>query len=185
MSLVPVAPLYLTRSHSARPLPLRLYRPCRSSQSLHSCRPRASGRISILTKYDAGYQLSLFPTRRTLPLRIRSSVRVPLIPSHATPATRSRRGQLRDFAKALPWFAASLQRSFRLAGELARSWLKLYHTSLQDRLPNWLKGFTKGIQQRIPTRESRFRVRMFIREFVQALPCDDMHYWRGTLSQTS
>ena len=29
--------------------------------------------------------------------------------------------------------------------------------------------------EKIPTRESRFRVRMLLREFVQALPCDDMH----------
>src|SRR4029077_5980984 len=80
------------------------------------------------TTYVAEYQLSLFPTRRTLPLRIRSSVRVPLTPLHASQATRSRWGQLRDFAKASPCFAASLQRSFRSAGEL-EPWLKLYHTS--------------------------------------------------------
>src|SRR5438034_6890993 len=35
MSLIPVAPLYLARSRSARPLPLRLNRPCRSPRSLH------------------------------------------------------------------------------------------------------------------------------------------------------
>ena len=37
---------------------------------------------------------------------------------------------------------------------------------------------------RVPTRESRFGVRMFLREFIQALPCDDVHYWRATLPQT-
>src|SRR5436309_5782136 len=82
---------------------------------------RDEERPAILTKYGAEYQLSLFPTRRTSPLRIRSSVRVPLTPPHARRATRSRRGQLTDFAKAPPWFAASLQRSFRSAGELERS----------------------------------------------------------------
>src|SRR5437667_12676247 len=40
MSLIPVAPLYLARSRSARPLPSRLYRPCRSPQSLHSLKLR-------------------------------------------------------------------------------------------------------------------------------------------------
>src|SRR6266480_5214050 len=35
MSLIPVAPLYLAHSRSARPLPSRLNRPCRSSRSLH------------------------------------------------------------------------------------------------------------------------------------------------------
>ena len=34
-SLFPKAPLYLACSRSARPLPSRLYRPCRSSRSLH------------------------------------------------------------------------------------------------------------------------------------------------------
>ena len=35
-----IATLYLARSRSARPLPSRLYRPCRSPQSLHSLRLR-------------------------------------------------------------------------------------------------------------------------------------------------
>jgi len=49
MSLVPVAPLYLARSRSARPLPSRLFRPCRSSHSLHSTLqgPRSIPRYSV------------------------------------------------------------------------------------------------------------------------------------------
>jgi hypothetical protein len=38
--------------------------------------------------------------------------------------------------------------------------------------------------ERIPTREGRFRVRMFLLEFIQALPSNDVHYWRANLSQT-
>ena len=38
--------------------------------------------------------------------------------------------------------------------------------------------------KRIPTCESRFRVRIFVREFVQALPSNDMPYRPPTLSQT-
>src|SRR5580765_6966986 len=34
---IPFAPLYLDRSRNARPLPFRLYRPCRSPHLLHSC----------------------------------------------------------------------------------------------------------------------------------------------------
>src|SRR5204863_5178511 len=47
MSLIPVAPLYLGYSRSIRPLPLRLYRPCRSSLSLHciSVTPAALDRV--------------------------------------------------------------------------------------------------------------------------------------------
>jgi hypothetical protein len=37
---------------------------------------------------------------------------------------------------------------------------------------------------RVPTREGRFGVRVFFRELVQALPCNDMHYWRATLTET-
>jgi hypothetical protein len=40
----------------------------------------------------------------------------------------------------------------------------------------WAKFEKSGsAHEEIPTRESRFRVRMLLREFVQAIPCDDMH----------
>ena len=51
MSLIPVAPLYLARSSSARPLPSRLYRPCRSPRSLH-CISLAPARLD---RYPRGF----------------------------------------------------------------------------------------------------------------------------------
>src|SRR6478672_7856260 len=47
---IPFAPLYLGSSRRARPLPLRLYRPCRSSHSLHSSIPdsNAENFVTIL-----------------------------------------------------------------------------------------------------------------------------------------
>ena len=37
---------------------------------------------------------------------------------------------------------------------------------------------------RVPTREGRFGIRVFFRELVQALPCNDVHYWSATLTET-
>jgi hypothetical protein len=36
----------------------------------------------------------------------------------------------------------------------------------------------------VPTREGRFGIRVFFRELVQALPCNDVHYWSATLTET-
>ena len=79
MSLVPVAPLYLARSRSARPLPSRLFRPCRSSQSLHSTLQRTRsdryssllGQCLRLVSYATGtlshLRLRAFHRRSSLP----------------------------------------------------------------------------------------------------------------------
>jgi hypothetical protein len=58
-----------------------------------------------------------------------------------------------------------------------------------------LVGLRKGLAQlreiqqtalshnHVPTREGRFGVRVFFREFIQAFPCNDMHYRGATLSK--
>ena len=90
MSLIPFVPLYLARSHSARPLPSRLHRPCRSSRSLHS---------------RAGWlQRSVDDRRSPLPAFVRLSRRLP--PTFDFGVTR-RRGKQQAMTAHPPWRAGS------------------------------------------------------------------------------
>src|SRR5439155_3861624 len=84
------------------------------------------------------------------PLRMRSSVRVPLTPPHANWETRPPRRQPTDFAKVLPSFGASPLRSFRSAEDSERSYRKLYHTILQDRHLNFVETF-EPLKRRPPS----------------------------------
>src|SRR5216110_2727812 len=78
MSLTPVAPLYLARSRSSRPLPSRRYRPCRSPRSLHSLKASVAA-----ATYDL-LAIILRPIRRTAAALVNQSGR--LIETHSLPA---------------------------------------------------------------------------------------------------
>jgi len=119
MSLIPFAPLYLDRSRNARPLPLRLYRPCRLCHLLHSSFLIETRSLPTLGRCFPS-QLYLHQSRQLPWLRCRLPARLKLVRSHLT----------RRYPRGFAFYVTSSKAPFPIAAFYVSNPIRSIPTSL-------------------------------------------------------